>query len=848
MVASYMLFKPGTGQYPFPGFLAFLYAGVIMEPKYSILYYKQKLRDFDRDIDRYLSAGIKVLWFGEAVEADTIKRRYKPFADEFFLQAFDIGAIEGKSGVSSDIIVDGEGIDDVHKALFCMLEREIPAFNAAQFRVEHCQSSANIVVKASAGTGKTTVMVDRILYLMHMVPNLNMSEIYMITFTNEATNQMNDRLQERLLKKYSLTKNKRYLAWLEQQSQMHISTIDSLAYDLFRRFGTSVGFGRDLGIQPLEKERKDLIKDLLSDELNDRQPISEQIGMTYSEAARLIDEYWKELTRKGYTISEILEKDWGTAGNAPVTENFQRIMKAVLGRFEERYRQIKLAENAISINDLFFDFGHYLLEGKMKCDGLNMKYLFVDEFQDTDTTQIRTFARLVQKINAGLFVVGDIKQSIYAFKGATDEAFDILEAEMHGKLQYFSLRNNYRTCANIMKVMEKYFFAWAESGLLSYDEPVCPFKKETGTVSMEYITGRKSMPYQTMRVINQAMEDLELEVRSGRKKVTDKTKVAVLVRGNAKAAEIAELCRANGRTVVLNSDKPFFLSQAVRDFYALISSYIFIDQPIYTYNYLTTPYASYEGTVDIAEMERLRNDRRALNEYLAKFTVQTSWHTYQREFRLHPVLSVVRKIVQNDHVIDNFIAMDKNRMQGKDWTEAKKNRQALIDAKSYRKNLDKLMEMIQQRMDGEFATLYDLYTYLNLMISTNREEMEPDIDMTDDYTSVYIMTVHKSKGLEFDTVILPAMNNSLVPQEKTAFMANGKKAAWYYQRNPSNSMKSEWYEELRKEAVQKGVAEEARMLYVAMTRAVNKLVLLVNDWDNYESWSTLIRKVGLINE
>lgn len=33
MVASYMLFKPGTGQYPFPGFLAFLYAGVIMEPK-----------------------------------------------------------------------------------------------------------------------------------------------------------------------------------------------------------------------------------------------------------------------------------------------------------------------------------------------------------------------------------------------------------------------------------------------------------------------------------------------------------------------------------------------------------------------------------------------------------------------------------------------------------------------------------------------------------------------------------------------------------------------------------------------------------------------------------------------
>ncbi len=58
------------------------------------------------------------------------------------------------------------------------------------------EADANIVVKASAGTWKTTVMIDRILYLMHMVLDLDMSEIYRITFTNEATNQMNDRLQE----------------------------------------------------------------------------------------------------------------------------------------------------------------------------------------------------------------------------------------------------------------------------------------------------------------------------------------------------------------------------------------------------------------------------------------------------------------------------------------------------------------------------------------------------------------------------------------------------------------------------------------------------------------------------
>ena len=819
-----------------------------MEPRYSILYFKEELTRHYNKIRAYLLDGIKVFWFGETHECEALRKEFPGFVKEFFLQVYDISDMEGVSDIPSSKVIDGIGISDKYSTLFDWFERNIYVFNTAQYRVEHCKETENIVVKASAGTGKTTVMIDRILYLMHMIPGLNMSEIYMITFTNEATNQMNDKLQEKVLSKYSLTKNKKYLSWLEQQSQMHISTIDSLAYDLFRRFGTGIGFGRDLEIQPMEKDRKDLIKDILSDCLNERESIMTQIGMTYSEASRLIDDYWRELTRKGYTINEILEKDWGNAELEPIVANFQKTLCEVLKQFEKRYGQLKLDANAISINDLFFDFGHYLLDKQLECSGLDMRYLFVDEFQDTDATQIRTFASLAQTIGARLFVVGDIKQSIYAFKGATDEAFDILESEMKGNLCYYSLRNNYRTCANIMKVMEKYFFAWSDEGLLRYEESVRPFKKDTGEVYMEMVYKKDEIPVLTINAIDQALQELELDVRSGKKKVSEKTKVAVLVRGNKKAAEIAELCRAEGMTVVLNSDKPFFLSQAVRDFYAMISSYIFVDQPIYTYNYLMTPYAVYDDVISVTEMERLKGDQKALNEYLQKFIANTSWHKYQKEFRIRPVLSVIKDIVENENVIENYIALDKARMYGDDWTEAKKNRQALIDAKSYQMNLDKLMEMIQQRMDGEFVTLYDIYVYLSLMISSNREEMEPDIEMVDDYTSVYIMTVHKSKGLEYDTVIMPAMNGGLIPREQTTILVNDKKIAWYYKKNTSGHMNSVWYDELRKEAVRKGVEEETRMLYVAMTRAVNKLIMLVNNWDSYESWSSLIRKVGLIDE
>lgn len=820
----------------------------MVKPQYSILYFKENFLQHREEVGRFLREGKKVFWFGSQEEASQLKKMYEPFSKAFFLQAFSITNVEGEQDFDMVSIIDGVGIAQEQKQLVDWLEEKIPVFNAAQYRVEHAGIDSNIVVKASAGTGKTTVMVDRILYLMHTVPDLNMSEIYMITFTNEATNQMNNRLQEMLLKKYALTGNQKYLSWLEQQSQMHISTIDSLAYDLFRRFGTSVGFGRDLGIQPLERERKNLIKDILSDQLNDKKNIASQLGMNYSDAGKVIDAYWKELTRKGYTISEVLRKDWGDTEEGTIPSNFQRILKAVLKQFEGKYAQLKLEENAISINDLLFDFGHYLLEERLDCKGLGMKYLFVDEFQDTDATQIRTFARLVQTIHAKLFTVGDVKQSIYSFKGATDEAFEILEEEMPGKLQVYSLRNNYRTCANIMKVMEEYFFAWSREGVLRYDEAVRPFNTNIGSVEMELIGSKSTIHTQTLNIINAALSDLELDIRAGRKKVTDQTKVAVLVRGNKKAAEIAELCRKNGKTVVLNSDRPFFLSQAVRDFYALISSYIFAEQPVYTYNYLMTPYAVYDGVISVPEMEAEKEKPEGLAEYLSGFLSQTQWHKYQREFRLRPVVAVLKDIVESSNVIENYIAMDKVKMYGEAWTEAKKNKQALIDAKMYQKNLDKLMEILQQRMDGEFATLYDLYVYLTLMIATNREEMEPDIDMVNDYTSVYIMTVHKSKGLEYDTVILPAMNNRLVPNERTAILPGKDKVAWTFEPGKSNQMKSRWYAELQQEAAQKGVKEETRMLYVAMTRAVNRLILLVNNWENYESWSSLIRKVGLINE
>lgn len=818
-----------------------------MGPNYSILYYREELEQQLSQIDVYLKNGIKVFWFGTPEEKNILIERYEPFVTEFFLQVFQVPEGEEAKSFGTVRIYDGQGVEESYAGLFHWMEEAIPAFNVAQYRVEHCPINENIMVKASAGTGKTTVMVDRIMYLLHMKPDLDMSEIYMVTFTNEATNQMNERLQTMMQKKYFLTKNKKYLMWLEQQEQMHISTIDSLAYDLFREYGVDAGFGRELRILTMDKERKDIFKDLLSDCLSEDMSIVKQIGMTYTEASRLLDQYWKDFTRKGYTVSEILEMDWGKLENMPMEEHLQNTFRNVWRKFDEKYRKLKLEKNATSVQDLFFDFGHYLLDGIISCHNLSVKFLFVDEFQDTDITQIRTFADLVEETGAKLFVVGDAKQSIYSFKGATDQGFDMIQ-RLLGNIKCFSLRNNYRTCGNLMKIMEQYFLAWSKEGLLSYDETVRPFNTNKGSVIMEFVEDRNSRDRQTIDLIDEALNELELEIRSGQKKQTDKSKVAVLVRGNARAAKLAQLCRQHGKTVVLNSDRPFFLSQAVRDFYAMISSYVFEEKPVYMYNYLMTPYASYEGTLSIQEMDMEKEDPEKIKHYLMDFVKQTQWYTYQREFRTRSILAVLKEMIADERVIQNYIAMDKARLTGTEWNEIKRNKQALIDAKIYQQNLEKLLEMLQQQSQSDFMTIYDLYEYLTFMIATNREEMEPDLETVNDYTSVYIMTVHKSKGLEYDTVIMPVMNGSIEPREQTSFLTDQGKVAWFYEKKRSIKMSSPYYDELWQEVREKGVREETRMLYVAMTRAVNKLVLLVDSYGTYESWSSLIRKVGIINE
>lgn len=814
-----------------------------MEPKYSILLCNQNIADYENKIEHWLKDGIKVIWFGTEQDVTMLKKKFHDFSKAFLLQAYILD--HDRAG----IVIDG----DDSERLIDTLEDLCPVFNAAQYRVEHCQPEKHIVVQASAGTGKTKVMVDRIMFLMHTVPNLNMAEIFMITFTNEAADQMNKRLQDTLITRYHLTKKVQYLQWLEQQSQMNISTIHSFAYTMLKVYGIGESFTQDLKIRSFTYEKKELIKNIIDSKTNDGESVSAQLGVSFYTANDIIKNFWDGITRIGISHRDLENMDWGSPINRD-SEGFHRIMIDTIKRLDEEYFDIKRENDAVSVDDIMRDLQEILMCDNLPIPDLSMKYLFIDEFQDSDLSQIKVACILVKLLNPALFVVGDIKQSIYRFRGATDQAFFVLERDMQEMqippAQTFTLVNNYRTAAGVLNSMSQYFRAWSDMGQLQYGKPVVPFNKDSGRFCI--IPGEKKDEFeeQIARIISEELDRLISNVESRNQEPTEKNRVVVLTRTNSQLDMLAGILRKHKIPTSVRRDGSFYASEAVRDFYLMVSSFLFSDEPKHIFNYLLTPYAGSVEPIGIHEMEQLHGDYDNLVAYLDHYLDQTSWKHYHKELRLRPVMSVFKDMIDNGFIIDYFIANSKTRKRANGWEENRCLAATLTEARQYQANLEKLMELLQRNLGGEKVSLYDIYQFLNLNIATNRTEQEAVVQSADDYRSVLCMTVHKSKGLEFDTIILPYTNRTFSTKEQTEILVDpvSCQVGWYFtdsnrretRQKKYNEMQNDLYDELKEKDIQAEIREECRILYVAMTRAIDSLICIVPEPRNDRTWAFLL--------
>ena len=701
-----------------------------MEPKYSVLLCNQKLSEYTAKIREWLMNGVKVFWFGNKTDSELLRSDYKEFTKVFLLQVFEIDAKD------QCIIVDGNYDEHVFKSI----SENCRAFNAAQYQVEHCRSDENIVVQASAGTGKTFVMIDRIMYLIHMVKDLHLSEIFMITFTNEAAEQMCSRLQDVLMTRYRLTHKQKYLRWVEEQSQMHISTIHSFAFFLIREYGINEGFTRGTSIRSLEFERKELIRNTVDSVIDENKSLVSQMGIPLYRTNALVSTYWSKISQLGVSYDELKELEWGEADNGNSAGLHNKLSEVIL-KTDEDFFEIKRKENALTISDMIRDLEKVLTSDStvLPDADISMKYLFIDEFQDSDMAQIRVACILAKLHKLSLFVVGDVKQSIYRFRGATDKAFSMLDHYVSetgiSKPKKFSLVNNYRTAAGVLDRLNDYFNVWGQMGLLKYDSPVRAFNSECGNVRMIRAGQQDELDSQIAEIVSEELNKLIDAVENNEKKADTKTRIAILTRSNKELNKLAYILERNKIPASVQRDGSFYESDAVRDFYMMVCSFMFSDEPKYMFNYLMSPYAGEIDPLDINHMEFLDADYENLVDYLNHFVEQTTWKKYHKMLRLRPVMSVFKKMLDEISVTENYVSLLKTRRMAEGWQERRIWADSITRSRKYQANLEKLMEILQNQFSNDKVSLYDVYNFLKLNISTNRSENEAVVETYDDYKS-----------------------------------------------------------------------------------------------------------------
>ena len=141
-------------------------------------------------------------------------------------------------------------------------------FNAQQYQIEHAPSNVHILVEAGAGTGKTFSMVSRVAFLCSKktaaVTNLA-EEIAMVTFTNDAANNMKAHLKQMFVHSFVLTKQPRFLRLVEEVDRAHISTIHRFAFDILRGEALYTGLGTNFRIASDAHLRGKIYDDCLND-------------------------------------------------------------------------------------------------------------------------------------------------------------------------------------------------------------------------------------------------------------------------------------------------------------------------------------------------------------------------------------------------------------------------------------------------------------------------------------------------------------------------------------------------------------------------------------------------------
>lgn len=545
-----------------------------------------------------------------------------------------------------------------------------------------------VIVIAGAGSGKTTVLVERIKHLI-VDQQKNIENILAITFTNKAAKEMKERLQESV--DFNISKS-------------NILTFHALAVKIIRQNVSELKYHNSNFIILDTEDRKKIIKNIIKN------------------------------MEVEYKVPDVL---WAidNAKNQSLTyANVEMLVPLEYKEIYKKYSTYCQKNNAFDFDDLLLVCYHLLKIKDIRTYYQDkFKYIHVDEFQDTSIIQ----GEILKKIKADentLFVVGDVDQSIYTWRGATiDNILNIIN-EYEDSIT-IKLEQNYRSTQNILNsanMLIKNNHQRIDKDLWTDNSP-----------------GEKIKYYQTNTNNEEAIKVMR-EIQNKADYGAGYNEFAVLYRYNYQSRKIEETFVKNRIPYNIYGGIRFYERMEIKDILAYLRLIINKNDNISLLRIINTPkrkvgdktiekYNKYAEENNISLFETIRQIG---NKSLLKMV-----DTIDKYENLLKIYEVKEFSLQ----FNNFIA--------------ELNYEAYLHTQDEKSKVEERMQNIMELKEGlieEIKLGNELNTYIN-ELSLFKESTEEEMD------AVVLSTIHGVKGLEFDNVYLIGMIEGKFPKENALY-------------------------------------------------------------------------------
>ena len=624
-----------------------------------------------------------------------------------------------------------------------------------------------VSISASAGTGKTFVIKET---YNHLVVNkgVDIDKIAVITFTNKATLEVAERIKQKLYEERKKG-NPIVSSQIDKLSMAKISTIHIFCDNIIREYSYEIGLCPNYKIGNLTLEKDSLANEVVKENYDEQ--IFSLIPMY--KVVKMLKQLEESSSDKG--IEVVLNK----VKNLDFWDNLRNYFYKIYPIYKRRLEQLKFELGIITTNDLI-KFAVEILKNKKIAPSIinSLEYLFLDEAQDINYEQA-TLIELLISYGVKVLVVGDEKQSIYGFRGSDVKAYNHLISYIKAhKGKTFTLDINYRSNKFIIEKVNNLF-----SRTFKYKRNILKFNNQplVAQPNAPYID--KSIEINFNEVLAETIKKLSLNIEN--EKIVGYNNIVVLCRTNRDVlSAYHELQRAN-IPAHLYMSKSIYKSKPIIDICKL-------------FNYIVGG-----GTLEKEELfyTDLYISAKANNikdqEFYEK--IDNSISTFKQD----GVLAALTQNLEECHLLEYYSKTD--------------NMQSLA-------NVQRFTEILRDLANDNLTSM-EILNYINIMITTDQEEAQPQ---TIQENSVTVSTIHSYKGLDNDVIIVNEVDNNLnklhfadIHYSKSEGLSFNKESII-----PSAKIESDNNFILaRQQIIIDNLEEELRIMYVMMTRARKRIIL-----------------------